>query len=149
MSTLVHVSSERPQGDSVSQSWVAGCINLAFDWYQCYWKCQHQSKSRRSTCLRVERALIRTSLYCPSWYCWRSQVSRVTILPYPNARTGEQRHMRWNRSSLLVSILHAATMLKAVLPFDYVNTFGQKTSIPRAHFIYPYWALDTPSNIYY
>ena len=39
MSTLVHVSSERPQEDSVSRRRVAQSIDLAFDWYQYYWKC--------------------------------------------------------------------------------------------------------------
>ena len=38
----------------------------------------------------------------------------------------------------LVSILHATALLKAVLPFDYVDTSGQKPSTPCAHFTHPY-----------
>ena len=38
----------------------------------------------------------------------------------------------------LVSILHAAASLKAVLPFDFVNTSGQKPSTLHAHFKHPY-----------
>ena len=33
-----------------------------------------------------------------------------------------------------ILILHAATSLKAVLPFDFVNTSGQKPSTLCAHF---------------
>ena len=69
VSTLVHVSSKRAQEDSVSQSQVAGNLDFAFEWYQCYWICLQRRKSRRrSTCLRVERTSIRTSLYCLSQY---------------------------------------------------------------------------------
>ena len=38
----------------------------------------------------------------------------------------------------LVSILHAMALLKAVLPFDYVDTFGQRPSTPCTHFTHPY-----------
>ena len=38
----------------------------------------------------------------------------------------------------LVSMLHAATSLKAVLPFDSVNTSDQKPSTLRAHFARPH-----------
>ena len=38
----------------------------------------------------------------------------------------------------LVSILHAMTLLKVVLPFDYADTFGQKPSTPCTHFTHPY-----------
>ena len=40
----------------------------------------------------------------------------------------------------LVSILHAAASLKVVLPFDFVNTSGQKPCTLRAHFTQPYRA---------
>ena len=46
MSTLGYVSSERPREDSISWSQVAGSINLAFNWYQLYWKCLQWSKSK-------------------------------------------------------------------------------------------------------
>ena len=49
----------------------------------------------------------------------------------------------------LVSMLHAAALLKAVLPFDCINTTGQKPSTLRAHFTHPYWVLDTLPNRYY
>ena len=49
----------------------------------------------------------------------------------------------------LVPILHAIASLKAVLPFDFVNTTDQKPSILHAHFTYPYWTLDTLPNHYY
>ena len=48
-----------------------------------------------------------------------------------------------------VSILHATALVKAILPFDFVNTSGQKPSNLRAHFTQPYWALDTLLNHYY
>ena len=38
----------------------------------------------------------------------------------------------------LVSILHAAASLKAILPFDFVNTSGQKPCTLRANFTHPY-----------
>ena len=38
----------------------------------------------------------------------------------------------------LVSMLHAVALLKAVLPFDFVNTSDQKPSTLRAHFTQPY-----------
>ena len=49
----------------------------------------------------------------------------------------------------LVSILHAAASLKAVLPFDFVNTSGQKLSTLRTHFTQSYSALDILPNHYY
>ena len=49
----------------------------------------------------------------------------------------------------LVPILHATASLKAVLPFEYVNTSGQKPCILRAHFTWAYGALDTLPNHYY
>ena len=49
----------------------------------------------------------------------------------------------------LVLILHATASLKAVLPFDLVNTTGQKPSTLHAHFTYPYRTLDTLPNHYY
>ena len=48
----------------------------------------------------------------------------------------------------LVLMLHAVALLKAVLPFDFVNTSEQKPSILRAHFTQPYWTLDTLPNNY-
>ena len=36
-----------------------------------------------------------------------------------------------------------------ILPFDYVNTSGQKPCTLRAHFTQAYWALDTLPNHYY
>ena len=79
-----------------------------------------------------------------SRYCF-SLMQRYHIL------IGERRRTRWTRSSTdhLVSILHAAASLKAVLPFDYVDTSGQKLCTLRAHFTHPYWALDTLPNPYY
>ena len=41
---------------------VAGTIDLTFDWCQHYWKCPQRSKSRRSTCSRVERARMLASI---------------------------------------------------------------------------------------
>ena len=103
----------------VSWSWVAGSIDLAFNWYQHYWKCLQKSKSKRiSTCLRVEHSSIRTS-----W--WGGAVEEVKIPelqfscgyalnniksilvqsyampPYPDARTGEQHRMRWAKISIV------------------------------------------------
>ena len=49
----------------------------------------------------------------------------------------------------LVSILHATASLKDVLPFDYVNTSGQKPCILRAQLTQAYGALDTLPNHYY
>ena len=49
----------------------------------------------------------------------------------------------------LVSILHTMASLKAVLPFDHVNTSDQKPCILRAHFTRAYGALDTLPNHYY
>ena len=49
----------------------------------------------------------------------------------------------------LVSILHAAASLKAVLLFDFVSTSGQKPSTLRAHFTQSYSALDILPNHYY
>ena len=43
----------------------------------------------------------------------------------------------------LVLILHAASLLKAFLPFDFANTSGQKPSTLCAHFTHRYLALDT------
>ena len=48
----------------------------------------------------------------------------------------------------LVSILHDTASLKAILPFDYVNTSGQKPCILPAHFTRAYGALDTLPNHY-
>ena len=121
MSTLVHVSSERPQKDSVSWSRVAESTSLIFYWYQRYWKCLQWIKSRRrSTYLRVEHASIRTSLYCQSWYSQRSQVSRDTILlwilpPYPDVRTGERCRTRWTRSSLFGIDILCCSLIKSCL----------------------------------
>ena len=39
-----------------------------------------------------------------------------------------------NRRNRLVSIFHAAASLKALSPFDFVNTSGQKPATLRAHF---------------
>ena len=49
----------------------------------------------------------------------------------------------------LVSTSYAATLLKAVLHFDFVNTFGQKPCTLHAHFTQSYSALDTLPNHYY
>ena len=49
----------------------------------------------------------------------------------------------------LVFLLHVVALLKAVLPFDFVTTSGQKPSTLCAHFTQPYWALDTLPNLYY
>ena len=49
----------------------------------------------------------------------------------------------------LVAILHATALLKAVLPFDFVNTSDQKPCTLCTHFTHPYWALDTLHNYYY
>ena len=65
-------------------------------------------------------------------------------------RTEEWHHMRPEPEvHRLVSILHAAASLKAVLPFDFVNTSGQKPSTLHAHFTHPYLSLDTLPNLYY
>ena len=54
----------------VSRSRVVGSIGLTFDWYQHYWKCLQQSKSRKiSTCLRVKRTSIRTIRKLLRQYC--------------------------------------------------------------------------------
>ena len=49
----------------------------------------------------------------------------------------------------LVSILHAAASLKAVLTFDFVNTSSQKPCTLRTHFTQAYRVLDTLPNHYY
>ena len=46
----------------------------------------------------------------------------------------------------LVLILHAASLLKAFLPFDFANTSGQKPSTLCAHFTHPYLVLNTVLN---
>ena len=38
----------------------------------------------------------------------------------------------------LVSMLHAVALLKAILPFNFVNTSDQKPSTLRTHFTQPY-----------
>ena len=138
----------------VSRSRVAESINLAFDWYQSYWKCLQWSKSRRmSTCLRVERASIRTS-----W--WGGTVEETKFLSYSSPVDMHNRHwfslmqchhtLMWELengvvwgepevlSLILVSILHASALLKAVLSFDFVNTSGQKPCALCAYFTHPY-----------
>ena len=49
----------------------------------------------------------------------------------------------------LISILYAVALLKAVLPFDFVNSSGQKPCTLRTYFSKPYWVLDTLPNLYY
>ena len=162
MSTLGHVSRERFREDSISQSRVAGSINLAFYWYPCYWKFLQQSKSKRiSTCLRVKRTSIRRSWWGgipskkPSFQSYNFPVDMHSITFSRYWLSVMQHHhilmqelenvVAWGESEVhhLVSIMHAAASLKAVLPFDFVNTSGQKPCTLHTHFTLSYWALDT------
>ena len=61
MSTLGRVLSEGLEKTHFTKP-ISGNIDLAFDWYQRYWKYLQRSKSTRiSTCLKVEHASIRAS----------------------------------------------------------------------------------------
>ena len=139
---------------------VAGTIDLAFDWCQRYWKCSQRSKSRRSMCSRVECArtlvLIDSSELCKVFcvflfisflcrYIFGSPSSSSFWLLFPSFflelvamlySLSGSRDM--HRRQGLVLILYAAASLKALLPFDFVNTSGQKPSTLRAHFTHPY-----------
>ena len=144
-----------------------GSLDLTFDWYQRYWICLQQSKSRRrSTCLRVESTSIRTSLYCPSQYCRSKKPSfhsydspmdthliRISkywfsVMQCQHILMQELYCMRAEPEvyCLISILLHTEASLKAVLPFDFVNTSGQKSSTLHAHFTHPYWALHALPN---
>ena len=144
--------------DSISRRWVTGCIDLAFDWCQCY--CSEASQEEEEAHVQGSSAF-RLEQVCTVWggtvkeakfpelqsSCGYALDSNKQVLvqcyampPYPNGRTGEQHCMRWFHR--LVSIFHATVSLKAVLPFDFIDTSGQKPSTLRTHLhitIHTYW----------
>ena len=147
---------------------VAGTIAFAFDWCQRYWKCLQQSNSRRkasaqeSSVLRSEqnKLSVLSEELSQSFQSYNTlmdtcsiTISRYWLLHYnatiswcKNWRIASQKvNQKFHR---LVSTLHAATSLKAVLHFDFVNTFGQKPCTLHAHFTQSYSALDTLPNHY-
>ena len=55
--------------------------------------------------------------------------------PYPDARTGEWAQGEPESFSIDIA---SHGLVKAVLPFDFVNTLGQKPCTLCAHFTQPY-----------
>ena len=130
VSTLLEMSAAKQaqKNKHMFKSWAC------FDYNKLVWRyCQGRSFQ---SCNSVDTHSITLSRY---WFS-PTQCHHIPIREIENGITrGPEVHH-------LVSILHAVASLKAVLPFDFVNTSDQKPSTLCAQ---PYWVLDTLPNHYY